>query len=226
MQIKKNNDDTRIKLMGGFSTHFLEACFHYGTFAAMLFGGFALIAAFIAGFSGYEVADRLQKESDEKISRTNERAALIEREAAQANERAANAEQKAAEATLALEKIRSPRTFTLQQREAIIAKLKPFAGLKFDMLASGGDESVAFANKILEILREAGWIFLNKGGFIMGSSEGVVVRADSPLKDAANALHSALIAQGVEHARLSIEDPSQHTDPHIFLFNIQVHRKP
>jgi hypothetical protein len=71
--------------MDWFSTESLETIFHISTITVAILGGFGLMAALISAFSGYEVADRLQKESNVKISEANARAEEAKAGSAEAN---------------------------------------------------------------------------------------------------------------------------------------------
>ncbi len=166
--------------MGGFSTLFLESCFHYMTFAALVLGGLGVIAAFIAGFSGYEVADRLQKEADEKISATNMRleeakatgetakadAAKANESAAATNERANILEknnlelqstlEKERTARLQLEETVSPRRIAPNQKASLLSEFKSLSGRTVSVVSYTMDaESVSLGLELIEMLKEA-----------------------------------------------------------------------
>ena len=85
---------------------------------------------------------------------------------AKANERAANAEKSAAEANLALEKLKTPRTLSLEQQTRVSAAVHGFPKTPFDIFASVDPEAADLANKIEGALLLAGWEEVDIGGTV------------------------------------------------------------
>jgi len=111
--------------MGVFSTSSLEWIFQYATIFAAIFGGLSLTLALISAFSGYEVSDRLQKESNEKISEANVRAEEAKSVAAEANK---IAEGERLERVKIEEKL-SPRRISIEQQKSLSKKLSSLANV-------------------------------------------------------------------------------------------------
>ena len=74
----------------------------------------------------------------------------LKKDTAEANARAASAE-------LALSKIRLPRSFSADERDAAVAVLKPFAGTKFDTALANTPEAAMLLTTIEGILTDACW---------------------------------------------------------------------
>lgn len=112
-----------------------------------------------------EAAKRDAADANKEAGRANERTAELEKVAAEAKERTAQLEKgvaeanaRAAEAQLALERFKAPRSIAVARQNAIAAKLRPFAGQKFDLAVNSGDpEAVSLAETIEDILTKAGW---------------------------------------------------------------------
>jgi hypothetical protein len=83
--------------------------------------------------------------------------------------RAAEANERAAEAQLALEKLRMPRSLTVEQQESITEAMKPFAGQKFEgEVASGVPDAIWLWYSIAKALTDAGWIRVTPPGVTVG----------------------------------------------------------
>ncbi|HUJ79475.1 MAG TPA: hypothetical protein VLY45_04075, partial [Nitrospiria bacterium] len=133
-----------------------------------------LTAALFSAFSGYEVADRLQKESNTKIADSNARAEEAKKEAAQANERAVTAQ-------LELAKFKAPRVLSDDQIQSLAREMLPFKGQRVSVGAVPATfETVSLADQILHALLMAGMnADANPGAaqVQVGIVRGVVARA-------------------------------------------------
>ena len=67
---------------------------------------------------------------------------------------------RALEAQLALEKFRTPRRLTAEQKLSVSNRMRPFSGATFAIASSGG-EAVPFAIDIADTLILAGWQWIN-----------------------------------------------------------------
>ncbi len=110
------------------------------------------------------------------------------------------AERTAAEAKLALERFKAPRVLSPQEQQLIVSKISKYGGQEY-LLTTFWDlkEPLDFSNQLHQTLLTAGWKYIppGKGGsFLLGGLAGVQVwvhpEADPAVKDAANALVSAL----------------------------------
>jgi len=103
-----------------------------------------------------KAAEEIQERADSDVATANERSA-------QAFERASKAEQAAAEANLErirLEEKLSDRRISAEQRLKIVGALAKRAGesVHVDSLQSAGGEGRIFADDIIAVFKEAGWI--------------------------------------------------------------------
>jgi len=160
--------------MGVFSTSSLEWIFQYATIFAAIFGGLSLTLALISAFSGYEVSDRLQKESNEKISEANVRAEEAKSVAAEANK---IAEGERLERVKIEEKL-SPRRISIEQQKSLSKKLSSLAnvdGVRQSVAVfptSSSFESSRLADEIANTLKAAGWD-VNRNAVTFGHSYSV-----------------------------------------------------
>lgn len=177
-----------------------------------------------------EAANTTAKRFDRDISRANERAKNAEVQIASSNARAAEAQKQAAEAKLELAKLKEPRTVNQEQQRRIRAKIKPFAGTKFDLYVStGSSEPVALMNTIEGTLRSAGWVmekpstpilFADKAG--VAALSGLLVQIarerSADFLKAATALASALRAEGIEaRAEANLDTGNNHDAIHVMI---------
>lgn len=114
------------------------------------------------------IGDRLGKRQfeqsrqfDKDLTAAKSTQQRVEIELTKQKERTASAEKAASDAALALAKFKEPRTLTLEQQGKITAKVKPFAGMTFDVAASNKTESFLLLDKIEDALAAAGWEELN-----------------------------------------------------------------
>lgn len=187
--------------MSGFSTESLEGIFHIATYAAFILGGLSVTAALISAFSGYEVADRLTKESDLKIAKTNERAANAEQRAAEANQKAENERL----LRVKLQQQLVPRRLTGSQREQLkklLSKHPYNIGVVSSMLDSEGSD---FADDFSSALKESNWFpvrVLNHIGKTTGLYVGTVEGTEL---DGTKILSHALDVIKIPHKVISIQ---------------------
>jgi hypothetical protein len=114
----------------------------WANFLALLFGGGAVIALYISA-----------TEADKRI-------AGAQADAAKAGEHAAALEKQAAQLRLDLEKeraFREPRTLSLTQQNAIVEKIRRFAGTGFVAYVQLAPEPIDFLMLLDRILTTAGW---------------------------------------------------------------------
>jgi hypothetical protein len=144
------------------------------------------------------------------ILSAKKQAAEAEAHLAEALQRAANSERKATEVEQAI----ADRSITNVQLKIITAKLKTFKGQEYDVTAYWeSKESVAIAERINETLQMAGWKFVPLQGWhgLFGGVVGVLVwvhpQADIPTKEAASALVTALLKEGI-YAELREQNPT------------------
>jgi hypothetical protein len=212
--------------MWGYSIEFWEKVFFVSAGTAAVTAVIAAFAAFVSGIVGYQISDRLQKASDEKIADSQarvadaklesasalERATKAEEKVAGANERIANAELRAAEANriaegerlarVRIEERLAPRSLTQAQIAGLTNRLKPYSGTPVDILQFGESPEITnFRALIEQPLRAAGWNFVSSTAVGSGSLIGIAVALveGSPKTDetTAEALLSALNAEGI-----------------------------
>jgi hypothetical protein len=82
----------------------------------------------------------------------------LEQEAQLAKASVANLTARTREAELALEKIRAPRLIGEEQKAELVKRLRPFAGIHFDLAIRPEPEPQAFAEQVASVLQAAGWI--------------------------------------------------------------------
>ena len=147
---------------------------------------------------------------------------------AKANAQGEEAKAEAAKANLELERLRAPRTLSVEQRLRIIEPVKIFHGTTFDVVTYPGDpEPLAFSNVIAETLVRAGWTLNpnhNPPGTLLSLASGVVVvvsnHAGSQARLAGMALLESLKLEGVD-ARLAYSGGLQ-INPIMIAIEIQV----
>ena len=95
---------------------------------------------------------RFQAEADTKIEQSQSQAASAEAQAAAANARAA-------EAQLELARIKAPRWIAPEDQQTLVARLKPFAGQRYDLTVFQDGESRNLLWSIYSLLNAAGWVY-------------------------------------------------------------------
>ena len=123
-----------------------------------------------------------------------------------AHDQASEASEQADRAQAQITEIRTPRRMEPETKRMLVAKLKPYAGQKYDMKVFRDQDSLELAPAIQAILEEAGWVYTNvyprhatryaetrdEGVFIISGK--VETRRTS---EARMALHGALIEAGL-----------------------------
>ena len=134
-----------------------------------------------------------------------------------------NAELRAAEANLALEKFKAPRILTPEEQQLLISKVSKFEAQEYEVITYlDMKEARDFSEQLSLTLSTAGWKFvqLKSNSWPLPGTSGVHVfvhgNADPKIKDAANALVSALEAIGKAPA-LKQMDPKSPKDNKIAL---------
>jgi hypothetical protein len=201
--------------------------------------------------------DVLREQANAKIASVGLEAAKSNAEAAKAHERiaelttqaellrkdTADANARAVEAQLTLEKLKTPRSLSRDQMEAIANKLRPFAKAPFDLSVIVGDpEAIGFLGFIADSLESAGWTWTEynhpSGPFMnvynvagkpnigqqgwMGVSIQVFDDHAAQLSPAADALLDALKAVGVVASR----DKASDAIPNHDTVHVLIGRKP
>jgi hypothetical protein len=177
------------------------------------------IAAFVAGYVGYELTDAVQKISEGNVAvaqrdaaLANEGAAKANEAAARANERAAEANRKAEEERLARVKIEqrlADRSVSDAQVATIATKLHRYSRQPYRLTTYWDlKEPKAVSDRIHSALQLAGWELLPPpvgGSFLFGGMAGVQVwshpAAPAQTRFAADALVAALNEQGLSAER-------------------------
>ena len=144
--------------------------------------------------------------------RSNEQLASATKSAAQANERAAKANTKALEIEAELERLRTPRLLSEEQRKRITDKMRPFAGQQFNgAVTMGVSDAWTLWRLIVNTLREADWVLAAPSGQSFGdppasipvtarSGVGVMVPTGPNIMELvprAQRLADALTAEGI-----------------------------
>ena len=78
-----------------------------------------------------------------------------------AHTQASEASEQADRAQAQITKIRTPRRMEPETKRMLVAKLKPYAGQKYDMKVFRDQDSLELAPAIQAILEEAGWVYTN-----------------------------------------------------------------
>ena len=147
--------------------------------------GFALLSAALALWANIETEEQLKLVGD------------------QAFEASVQADRAQAEIT----EIRTPRRMEPETTRMLFAKLKPYAGQKYDMKVFGDHDSLDLARALQTILEETGWVYTNvypkhanrryaetrDGGLFIISGKVETRR----VSEAKMALHAALIEAGL-----------------------------
>ena len=105
------------------------------------------VISFVAGMISAWLSYQGNIETERQILRTREEAAEA---AAQAE--AANAQ---------ITEIRTPRRMAAQTKDMLVARLKPYAGQKYDMKVFRDEDSLELARALETIFEEAGWVGTN-----------------------------------------------------------------
>jgi hypothetical protein len=129
-------------------------------------------------------------------------------QAADAESHLADALERAAEASRELAKLKTPRSLSEEQQKRIVAKIKRFPEIPFDLWVSSDSDSTALMGLIDATLRSAEWKFnstgspiefAGKAGVIASSGISIHVAQEhrGEWEPAVIALRDALIAEGI-----------------------------
>ena len=130
---------------------------------------------------------------------TEEQLKLAHAQASEASEQADRAQEQITE-------IRTPRRMVPETKRMLIARLKPYAGQKYDMKVFRDQDSLELAPAIQAILEEAGWVHTNVYPkyatlYAEARDEGVWIISGKVetrrTTEARMALHGALIEAGL-----------------------------
>lgn len=149
-----------------------------------------------------------------EVAKSKENAARLTNESIRLRREVSEANGRTAEAQLALEKLKAPRTLSLEGRAVVAEELRSLAGLPFVTAATHDPEALALMTQIEDVLSEAGMMhqpwrgkeFLasrpNKPATGVTTVIGVFVQADaaraSQFEAAVNAIATALKENGIE----------------------------
>ena len=123
-----------------------------------------------------------------------------------AHDHASEASQQADRAQAQITEIRTPRPMEPETKRMLVAKLKPYAGQKYDMKVFRDQDSLELAPAIQAILEEAGCVYTNvyprhATRYAETRDEGVFIISGKVetkrTSEARMALHSALIEAGL-----------------------------
>lgn len=84
-----------------------------------------------------------------------------ERQIQRAQEEAAEAAVQAEAANAQITEIRTPRRMTAETQDMLIARLKPYAGQKYDLKVFRDEDSLELTRALQTIFEEAGWMYTN-----------------------------------------------------------------
>ena len=123
-----------------------------------------------------------------------------------AHTQASEASEQADRAQAQITEIRTPRRMEPKTKRMLVAKLKPYAGQKYDMKVFRDQDSLELAPAIQAILEEAGWVYTNvyskhATSYAETRDEGVFVISGKVetrrTSEARMALHRALTEAGL-----------------------------
>ena len=123
-----------------------------------------------------------------------------------AHDQAFEASEQADRAQAQITEIRTPRRMEPETKRMLVARLKPYAGQKYDMQVFRDQDSRELAPAIQAILEEAGWVYTNvyprhATRYAETRDEGVFIISGKVetkrTSEARMALHGALIEAGL-----------------------------
>ena len=123
-----------------------------------------------------------------------------------AHDQAFEASEQADRAQAQITEIRTPRRMEPETKRMLVARLKPYAGQKYDMQVFRDQDSLELAPAIQAILEEAGWVYTNvyprhATRYAETRDEGVFIISGKVetkrTSEARMALHGALIEAGL-----------------------------
>jgi hypothetical protein len=194
--------------MWGMSIQFWDLVVRWAIFLAFPLGVLAAAAALISGYVGYKLTDIVQKDADRRIEE-------LRVESAAANERAAELEKQAAElkaANLVLEAKIRPRRISGEISSQMSSILSMFSGVPIAVVSRVFDtEGKDFADDLEIVFRNAGWgtvrndtlTLPDKGVFIATMED---TRLPPPIE---KAIVDALAANGTECKPIRINEKTK-----------------
>ena len=123
-----------------------------------------------------------------------------------AHAQASEASEQADRAQAQITEIRTPRRMEPETKRMLVARLKPYAGQKYDMQVFRDQDSLELAPAIQAILEEAGWVYTNvyprhATRYAETRNDGVWLKSGKVetrrTSEARMALHGALIEAGL-----------------------------
>ena len=147
-----------------------------------------LFAAITLGVLGYWTS--IETEDQLQLARDQASKAVVQADRAQAQ----------------ITEIRTPRRMEPETKRMLVARLKPYAGQKYDMQVFRDQDSLELAPAIQAILEEAGWVYTNvylkyATRYAETRNEGVWIISGKvetrKTAEARMALHDALIEAGL-----------------------------
>ncbi len=183
----------------------------------LILGALAIFVGTIGAFTMSAAREYFAKEralaNEAEVARAGATAESAKAAAAIANEAAAKANERAAQANLAAESERierlkleeklAPRSFSLQEKTQLVARLKPFSSEPIDIVVFpvGSPDIAPLAEKIERILSESGWIVRTwtdlSGKQLSGASIAIRDGSNASARLAAGALIDGLNAAGI-----------------------------
>ncbi len=209
--------------------------FYHVANVAIVVGAFLVLAGTLgANQMGY-IKERF---ADERISANEVETARAKENAALANVEAARATERAAATNLELARFKQPRVLDTVQQDRIRNKLKPFAGIPFDLSLQLDSETIGLMEQVGASLKAAGliWkgrshgspVFTQPGSPPAGivAFTGIMIQIDSSKTyewdKAVVAIKDALSAEGLEVQSMRIIDGTETPDA----IHIYIGRKP
>jgi hypothetical protein len=124
---------------------------------SLVIGAAATIAIVWMGIVKEHHWDLARDQAAERIASLELETARANEEISKANMGAAEATARALEAQVALEKLRTPRALDANKQSRIAEKIKPFAGVPFDVALQPDPEPIGLLSQIISALEAGGW---------------------------------------------------------------------
>jgi hypothetical protein len=169
------------------------------------------LGVFWSGGIRERYSNRKLSENATATAKANEQAAVANKMAAGANERAANLEKEAAIANLELQKLKTPRRVTAEQKAKFMAYLSTYPDVPRTPVIlvqnAVGNETTEYADQLWQLLEQGGFGGATKGGTDIagntmqgvpaGTSLAVAVHRNAAVPPAAALLVNALLAADI-----------------------------
>ncbi len=132
-------------------------------------GGFMVIAGVAIEVGGDWIATPFHKKVEDarqlELSKLNNETARLSAEAELSRAAIASANARAAEAQLELEKFKAPRELSIENRAALVERMRAFSGTVFDAGITAPDpEYILLVRDVIAALKNAGWNFVGWEG--------------------------------------------------------------